>query len=146
LLDIPVAQTTLAGQNLTVPFTFINWRVLDSQDVFEPSIRNLYLAGGQVDFEYQPRAEFAALHTTHLNIVLNNQDPATRQPPPNLSLWDWAQETWVPVEGVVWGETAVSNPTRFVSPANAARLRVEDASLLGVDIRDVYLVFTGNLE
>lgn len=146
LLDIPVAQSAISGQNLTVPFTFVNWRVVDSQDVFEPAIRNLYLAGGRVDFEFQPRAEFAAIRTTNLNIVLNNQDPETRQPPPNLSLWDWAQETWVPVEGVAWGETAVSNPTRFISPANAARLRVEDASLLGVDIRDVYLVFTGNLE
>ncbi|MEM7111001.1 MAG: hypothetical protein AAF614_01115 [Chloroflexota bacterium] len=146
LLDIPVVSTAISGQNQTVPFSFVNVDVVDSDGVFEPGFQSLFLDGGSVDFEYRPRGEFADIAVTNLNVVVTSQTAGEGQPIPDIQLWDWALEAWVLVEGVEWGETAVSNPTSFVNDNNTVRLRIEDTSLLGTDIDEVYVVFTGDLE
>lgn len=152
LLDIPVDQAAIRGQTLTVPRSSLNWRVVDNaENVFEPDVENLFLNGGWVDVEFQPRGEFADIAVSTLTVLLTPQDTESEQPVPDLSLWDWEKEAWVPLEGVDWGETAVSLATtpalaNAISDKNVVRLRIEDASLLGTNIGEAFLHFTGNLE
>ncbi len=143
LIDLPLQQQALQGENIHVPLVLLDWVVLRDSGLYDPSIQNMLLNGGWIEFEFTPGAQFNPFQVTDLAIALQSYDPSL--PTPNVLLWDWEQENWREVDNVNWGETAVPEYGRFIGAANQIRLRLEDNSSYGVEIESVYPILTGNM-
>jgi hypothetical protein len=53
-LELPFTQTVASGENVDVPKFLLNWQVLGESGVYNPSISELTLPPGWIEFEYQP--------------------------------------------------------------------------------------------
>ncbi len=143
-IELPLTQQLVSGEELSIPLSLLTWNVLAQNNLYEPSVQNLSLNGGWVEFEYEPWADFAGVQMAQLAIVLETEDEFGAVP--EVRLWDWQQAVWVVVEDVSWGETAVSDYTPYIGPNNAVRIRLQDNSQFGVYIQTVYPKLTGNLK
>ena len=47
---------------------------------------------------------------------------------PQISLWDFTENTWVLRSGLAWGDNPIAAPSRFVSPAGEIQMHVENPS------------------
>jgi hypothetical protein len=147
LLEVPLSQNITSSGDLSIPFSLLNWQVLAQNGVGEPNVENLYLYGDSwLEVEYTPWPEFQAMNVQELAIALEPQDATSGQIAPEIRLWDWQQALWVTIEGGNWGQTEIANPTPYLGPGNAVRIRLQNKSLGSTDIRQVYPVLTGILE
>lgn len=126
----------------TIPASLLDWELLEASDLFSPQPNNLGFNGSSiVAFEYKPLAELQQLAVEELVVSIEpNNDP---QFFPILELWNWEQEEWIKQESATWGDTAVTNPTPYIGPDNAVRIRLTDQSDFGVYIESVYPILTG---
>jgi hypothetical protein len=99
-----------------------------------------------MEVEFSPWQELAGMSVAQATILLSNQSGDTSYPLPTVRLWDWAAEEWVDLGDVVWGETAVTDPQRFLTDNNTMRLRLQNKSATSLDIHEFYPLFTGELK
>jgi hypothetical protein len=144
-LEIPLTQQIVAGDNVSIPISLMSWEVIGNGSNYEPSIMNLYLEGGWVEFEYMPWSEFQTMSVTGMAIALESLDPAQSQMAPEIRLWDWQEGIWITTEEG-WGTTTVEDPHRFIGPGLAVRIRLQDRDSFGTTIREVYPIISGNLQ
>jgi hypothetical protein len=146
LLDMPV-QSELGSGGLTVPINLLNWAVLSSDNMYSESIRDFYLpASAWMEVEFTPWPELAGMVVDEVSIHLSARSGVSSQPVPSVRLWDWAADEWVDLENVVWGETAVPDPQRFLTADNSIRLRLQNKDTFSYDIQAFYPLLTGKLE
>lgn len=144
-IELPLTQNLVnSSSHVTVPAPLLHWETLDSSGGYDPGIYDLYLSGEWVEYEFQPWPEFQAMNVTELTIVLETNN--TYETPPLVELWDWNQESWQSSGSQSWGQQPIAEFASFVGPGNAVRIRLEDVSQYGVSIREVYPVFTGNMQ
>ncbi len=144
LLEIPLQQTLISGENVSLPLPLLQWSVLDQINLYNVNVQNLYMNNGsRVDFAYVPWQEMQEMQVSRLDIVLEPQQSTPSTLPPELFLWDWEQEQWA-LQDVSWGTTAVADYGRFLSTNNEVRLRLR-ANEFGIEIRQVYPRLTGSL-
>lgn len=146
LLQIPLQQNIVGGNEISLPLSLLNWDLLDADNVYDANVENLYLADGSVEFEYTPWLEFQEMEVTSLAVALTTEDQSLKQSMPMVKLWDWAEETWIPVADANWGETKVSDYGRFLGPKNAVRIQLRSDDIYGITIQQIYPILTGNLE
>jgi hypothetical protein len=145
LLDMPVQSEW--GGSLTVPINLLNWTILGSNNMYSESIQDFYLPDSAwMEVEFTPWPELASLAVADVAVHLSSQTRTSGQPVPSVRLWDWQADEWVDVDGVVWGETAVPNPQRFLTDDNTIRLRLQNKGAAGLDIEAFYPLLTGKLE
>lgn len=144
-LEMPLAQQIISGRDVTIPLPLLNWSVLTESGVYQASIRNLYLQGGYVEFEYQPWPEFQEMQVTQLGIAIVSQEPSMSMPLPLTRLWNWQQEVWQDVADLDWGVTPVAEPGRYIGPGNTVRIRLQTPGNYGSQIQEVYPVLKGDL-
>ncbi len=145
LMQLPVKQNIISGNDVSIPLALLNWQVLGESGIYQASIQNLYLQGGWIEFEYKPWPEFQNLDAGNLAIVLEPQDLSMSFPPPEVRLWNWQQEVWETTNQKDWGTMPVPEPSRYIGPANAVRIRLQDNSDSYSEIQVVYPILTGNL-
>lgn len=143
LVELPLSQSFATGNQITIPVSLLEWSVLSQENVFSSSVQDLPLNGGTIAFEYLPWPEFQGMEVTDLAVAL--ETPDTAEPAPLVELWSWEEEGWVQLQDADWGETAVANPTPFIGPDNAVRLRLTDQTQFGVYVNSVHPVITGDL-
>jgi hypothetical protein len=143
-LELPFTQTVAGGENVNVPKFLLNWQVLGENGVYAPSISNLTLPPGWIEFEYQPWPEFQAMMVDGLEIVLFRQGSQTTAPSPRIQVWDWSETLWVTLENGDWGHTAVADPLNYIGPGNAVRIRLQNDSSTSMDIQDIYPLISGD--
>ncbi|MCA9960787.1 MAG: hypothetical protein KC443_17225 [Anaerolineales bacterium] len=146
LLEMALQQNLVSGNNISLPLSLLNWEVLDSSNVYEASVENLYLAEGSVEFEYVPWAEFQNMQITSLSIALVGQEQSPMPTAPVVQLWNWEGESWITLEDADWGEIAVTDYGRFLGPDNAIRLQLRSDDIYGVTIQQIYPILTGDLQ
>lgn len=146
-LELPFSEVSASGEGINVPLELLNWRVLSENGVYAPTITELYLPPGWIELEFEPWAHFQELDVTELVLVLRESSvPAPgSQRPPALRLWDWEEETWDSLPNVVWGTMSIGNFEQFIGEQNRVRLRLENNSNNGINIRAVYPSLTGDL-
>jgi hypothetical protein len=123
VFSIPVDSLT-SSDRLSLPVDLLQGNVLDSSRIYNIDYRDLYLNGGWVEFEFTPWPAFRDLRVDELIIVLQQQMGGST--PPAVSLWDWAEGEWVMETAVVWGNTPIPDPDRYLNDQNSIRLRLED--------------------
>ncbi len=143
-LELPFTQTIASGENVDVPKFLLNWQVLGENGVFNPSISNLVLNPGWIEFEYQPWPEFQAMTVNSIEVVLVQENSATTRNTPKIQLWDWSETVWVTLEDGDWGRTAVPDPLNYIGPGNTVRIRLQNDSSASMDIQDIYPIITGD--
>jgi hypothetical protein len=144
-LELPLDQQAINGQNMTVPRLFLDWQVLGESGIYDPTINNLYLPQGWIEFEYQPWEEFRTMSVSELAILVQPPPSNTSQPFPKLQLWDWAEGVWITIEDANWGKTVVSSAETFLGPGNVVRVRVQNDFSVGIDVSEVYPLITGDM-
>lgn len=145
LLEVPLQQTLIRGENVSLPLPLLQWSVLDQVNLYDVNVQNLYMNNSsRVDFAYLPWREMQELEVSRLDIVLESQQTTPTMQPPKLFLWDWEQEQWEAQE-IGWGITEVVDYGRFLGANNEVRLRLR-ADQFGLEIRQVYPRLTGNLQ
>ena len=146
LIEIPLQQNIVSGRNVIIPISLLNWEPLANNNVYNPTIQDLYLNGGWVEFSYTPWPEFQNMDVTKLSFSLTQQHEDPAQLTPEMSIWDFEQGLWQPLATVVWGRNLITNFEPYVGPNNEVRLRLEDTnSQFGLGIGEIYPILTGNL-
>ncbi|MCB8948020.1 MAG: hypothetical protein H6653_08390 [Ardenticatenaceae bacterium] len=147
LIEIPLQQNLVSGRNITIPITLLNWEPLGNNSVYNPTIQDLYLNGGWVEFSYTPWPELQDMTVTKLSFSLTQQYEDPTQLPPDISIWDFEQDTWQPLNAVIWGTNLITEFQPYLGENNEVRLRLEDTnSQFGLGIGEIYPVLTGNLD
>jgi len=120
---------------------------LGNNSVYNPTIQDLYLNGGWVEFSYTPWPELQDMTVTKLSFSLTQQYEDPTQLPPDISIWDFEQDTWQPLNAVIWGTNLITEFQPYLGENNEVRLRLEDTnSQFGLGIGEIYPVLTGNLD
>ncbi len=146
LIEIPLEQNIVSGRNITIPISLLNWEPLANNNVYNPTIQDLYLNGGWVEFSYTPWPEFQLMEVTELGFSLTQQFEDPAQLLPEVRIWDFEQGLWQPVGDPVWGLNTIAEFAPYVGPNNEVRLRLQDNnSQFGLGIGEFYPVLTGNL-
>jgi hypothetical protein len=144
-LEIPFTQTVASGEDIDVPKFLLNWQVLGESGIYNPSISDMTLYNGWVEFEYQPWPEFQAMTVEDLEVVLIHDNASTTINPPKIQVWDWSENLWVTLDDGQWGRTSVEEPLNYVGPGNAVRIRLQNDGAAAMEIRDVYPLISGDL-
>jgi hypothetical protein len=144
-LEIPFTQTVASGQDIEVPKFLLNWQVLGENGIYNPSISELILPTGWIEFEYQPWPEFQAMTVKGLQVVLLNQNSSTTRNTPRIQVWDWSEAVWVTLDDGQWGRTVVADPLNYVGPGNAVRIRLQNDNAASLEIQDIYPLISGDL-
>ena len=146
VVEIPLQQNLVGSQEISVPIALFNWKELSSSGLYDPTIEDLFLNDGWVEFEFEPWSEFQNMEVSKLAIQLDPPDEDDFAPLPDVRLWDWNEGVWV-VKEVGWGETAVPEISTYLGPNNIVRIRLEDQTATYNKTLDaVYPVLTGDLE
>lgn len=146
LIEIPLEQNIVSGRNVTLPVSLLNWESLGNNNVYNPTIQDLYLNGGWVEFSYTPWPEFQNMDVTKLSFSLTQQYEDPTQLTPDVRIWDFEQNLWQPLNAVTWGTNLITDFAPYIGPNNEVRLRLEDTnSQFGLGIGAVYPILTGNL-
>jgi hypothetical protein len=145
LLELPLEQSLIAGDNLRLPISLLNYVLLSESNTYQASIQNLYLRGGWVEFEYQPWPEFQTMTVKELSVVVERRDASSSPTVPEIRFWDWQEEVWHEIRDVDWGSTPVSDWDRYIGAGNAVRIRVQDRASFGTEIAAIYPALAGDL-
>lgn len=146
LIEIPLQQNIVNGRNVTIPLTLLNWESLANSNVYNPTIQDLYLNGGWVEFSYTPWPEFQNMEVTKLAFSLTQQFEDPAQQLPDIRIWDFEQGLWQPLGSPIWGKNSIPDFAPYIGPNNEVRLRLEDNnSQFGLGIGEIYPVLTGNI-
>ncbi len=146
LIEIPLQQNIVSGRNVTIPISLLNWEPMANNNVYNPTIQDLYLNGGWVEFSYTPWPEFADMEVNKLGFNLTQQFEDPAQQLPDIRIWDFEQGLWQPIGSPSWGTNNISDFAPYLGPNNEVRLRLEDNnSQFGLGIGAIYPVLTGNL-
>lgn len=146
LIEIPLQQNIVSGRNITIPISLLNWDPLANNNVYNPTIQDLYLNGGWVEFSYTPWPEFQAMEVTELGFSLTQQFEDVTQLLPEVRIWDFEQGLWQPIGNPVWGLNTIAEFAPYLGPNNEVRLRLQDNnSQFGLGIGEFYPVLTGNI-
>jgi hypothetical protein len=123
LLDIPVQQFSGSDQ-ISLPADLVDRIVLNRNVADMVANGEILLSGGWVELEYTPWPLFQDMQVATLDIVLQSRQSGDT--PPAVSLWDWAGAEWVTETAVNWGNTSITDPSRYLNHNNSIRLRRED--------------------
>ena len=146
LLEVPL-QDDLSGNKLVVPLNLLNWSILGNSNMYSESVTDFYMPESSwMEVEFTPWPELADMNIEEIDIHLENQSGLTGSVSPSVRMWDWEAEAWVDLNGATWGETAVSDPQRYLTADNIMRLRLQNKHQTGLDIRQFFPIFTGELE
>jgi hypothetical protein len=146
LIEIPLEQNIVSGRNITIPISLLNWEPLANNNVYNPTIQDLYLNGGWVEFSYTPWPEFQQMEVTKLAFSLTQQFEDPAQLLPEVRIWDFEQGLWQPIGDPVWGLNTIAEFAPYIGPNNEVRLRLQDNnSQFGLGIGEFYPVLTGNI-
>ena len=145
-LEMPLIQSIGDQELIILPKALLNWQILAENGVFEPTINDLYLPPGWVEFEYEPWPEFQRVSVRDLKVVLQQRDTKQSQPLPRVLIWDWQQEKWVAVDNLNWGYTDIQDPLPYVGSSNKIRLRLQNDSAQGLNVYEVYPELSGTFE
>lgn len=146
LLELPMAQNIISGNNVSLPVSLLNWRVLAESNTYQASIHNLYLQGGWVEFEYEPWPEFQTMRVTQLAVAMDEQDPTQSAPVPEIRLWNWNEEVWEEIRDAKWGVTQIGEPQPYIGSGNKVRVRIQDRASFGTGLSALYPVLVGDLQ
>jgi hypothetical protein len=145
LLELPL-QDDLSGNQLIVPLDLLSWTILGSNNMYSEMVRDFFMPESSwMEVEFTPWAQLDGMTVQDASIQLSTQSGQTSLPIPDIRLWDWQMEEWVDLDDVQWGVTAVPEPQRFLNEDNTMRLRLQNRSQTGLDIREFYPLFTGEL-
>jgi hypothetical protein len=145
LLEMPLTQTVIGTQAITVPKALLSWQVLGENGVYDPAISDFYLPPGWIEYEFRPWPEFQFLDINELSVVLRQPEGVPAQPLPRTQLWDWQQDLWVTLDEAEWGQTPVEEFGFYVGPGNTVRIRLQNNGPQGNDILEIYPALTGRL-
>lgn len=146
LLALPMEEALRSG-SLTLPLNLLNWTILGSNNMYSEMIQDLYMPpGAWQEVEFTPWPEMQAMRVEALALQLTPQNEQMSQAAPTMRLWDWQADQWLDVADVAWGETAVSDPQRFLSANNTIRLRLQNSSQTYAEVKEFYPLLTGELE
>ena len=143
LIEIPVRQNLLTGNNVTLPLTFLNWQIVAESGGYEPRIEAFRMFGGFIDFEFSPWQEIQDMEVSQLQILLEPMSGTSALP--QLSLWHWQAGTWVEVEQLNWGKTAVADFEHFLDDNNTVRIRLADESGSSIGIDLIHPIYIGDI-
>ncbi|MEZ4589723.1 MAG: hypothetical protein R3D55_01070 [Chloroflexota bacterium] len=147
LIEIPLEQNLVSGRNITIPISLLNWEPIGNNNVYNPTIQDLYLNGGWVEFSYTPWPELQGMDVTRLGFSLTQQYEDPTQLTPEVRIWDFEASTWQLIENASWGRNNVQNFAPYIGPNNEVRLRLQDNnSQFGLGIGEIYPILTGNLD
>jgi hypothetical protein len=145
-LEMPLVHSIGGEEAIILPKALLNWQILAENGVFEPTINNLYLPPGWVEFEYEPWTEFQNVSVRDLTVVLQQRETAPSQPLPQVLIWDWQREMWLVVDNLIWGRTVVQDPSPYIGSGNKIRLRLQNDSAQSLNVYEVYPELSGTFE
>lgn len=126
-LPVKIEQS---GQNMTIPPSLMTWTLLDSGQGYSYSPYDIYVGSpnqAPIMFRYEPLPSLSLDTVTALTIHVEGYDTANL-PPPAIELWNWSDGDWEAVPAN-WGDTAISQPERFVSDTGAVHLSLVTGSM-----------------
>lgn len=146
LLELPASRQFSGEAEMVVPRDFLNWAVLAEDGVYDARINDLYLAEGNVVFEFKPWPDFQSMNVQSISIIMHPPNGSPNQPLPRVRLWDWDAQSWRTPGDPGWGHMTVEDPLHYVGPGNAIRLQLLNPGPEGIMIQSIYPELTGTME
>ena len=119
--------------------------MLGQDGVYNANTSALSMGPGWIEFEFQPWPEFQNLAVSELALIMERATVFNTEQLPVLELWDWQEAAWIGIRDVQWGSIPVPDGQRFVGPANAVRIRVENNWNTSLEIGTIYPQMTGDV-
>jgi len=92
--------------------------------------------GYALSFRLAAPLHYSAVKSLSLNLAQGTGYSSSTPKGVEASLWDWDKAAWVRVQHLVWGNTNIPNPARYVGPGTEIRLKLApDASQSAVQVR-----------
>lgn len=158
LIKLPIDREIVQAEAVEISSELMTWQVLDSTNVYDPRIRNLYLSGGTIEFAYTPWADFASMIVESLEIQVEVAEYAKASFSLRLSVWNWQSEEWdVLNDEHSWSldlstsnteqvTLVVNDPDQYMGPNNEVRLKLSDRSSYGsTEIQYIHPVIKGKV-
>jgi hypothetical protein len=140
IFELPVTTVESEGSTRIPPELIRRWIEERSGFVDESS------GGLMFGYEASVVLRFAAWSGAELSwvegLALGLEPLDGTDTPPIVHLWNWQDERWEPVSAT-WGDNAVPNPQRYVSPDYAVRVRLGSPPDGYVQLEDVTITIEG---
>jgi hypothetical protein len=144
-LEIPIKQSSINGEDVRVPKAFFDWRVIDDSGLYDPGISDYYFPPGWIEYEFAPWSQFQSMRVGDLAVVIQTSSSPTQQPVPQINIWNWPAGRWDILDDPQWGHIPVSDYESYIGPENAVRLRLENGTIQGINLQELYVDLTGDL-
>ncbi|MFW6070507.1 MAG: DUF7408 domain-containing protein, partial [bacterium] len=140
-LELPVEDIVARGEDITVPAALMSAMIVGDSGVYASSSSNFHLPPGWIEMEFEPWPTFQDLTVTALEISLRGSSDGsggTGSPAPEVRLWNWDEETWSNIPQAVWGTMGIGDFQPFIGEQNRIRMRLENNSTNGMNIREAW--------
>ncbi len=121
-------RLNLGQGRFTIPPGAMTWSIVDPGNVGSPTPYDLYIYPGYMfalKFEPAQLVPFATVQALMLHLTNSGVTGAV---PLQVYLWDYSEGAWVLQSGLVWGDTPISNPARWVSSGGEVQVRIENGA------------------
>jgi hypothetical protein len=124
----------LGGGQVVIPPALMQWTPLNTNPNTTPTPYDMYLYQGNefllrfVPAQVVPYTEVETL-TMHLTSY-GLSGTATV----DIAVWDFAEGVWVEMPPVLWGDTDIPQPERFVGPGGQIQARIQNNGQLQVSV------------
>ena len=135
---IALPYTIDAGQGtLVLPPGLLSWSALDTnQNNYTPY--DTYLdPNGEMAFEFAPGLPVSFTKVQALTLHLAGSGLNAPAKTVLVQLYDFTENVWADQPGVVWGDTRIAAPARFVGPENNVLVRIKNTSGMPQNIAQV---------
>jgi hypothetical protein len=121
-------QLQLGQGTISIPPGAQMWSIVDPGNAGSPMPYNFYIYPGYTfALKYEPAQPVPFHGVRALTLHLTNYG-TTGLAPLSVSLWDYTEGVWAPQPNLVWGDTRLPDPARWVSPAGEIQVRVENGA------------------
>ncbi len=133
------AALDVSAGPLELGFAWQRWRVLaDNIGFYAQTLEDLFLPTGWVELEYQSWLSLTTVPISGLRVALQGDASLT---PPHLAIWHWGEERWDMLPISIWGTYTLPDPTPYLGPNQAVRLRLENDTSTTTTVAQVHPIW-----
>lgn len=147
-LEIPLVQTIVSGQGVSVPAALMEQRILaDSGGIYNYGSGLSLPPQTWIELEFQPWPEFQSMQVRELLLDIQQPQGSAGTAHPTVRLYDWQEELWGNLNVPVWDAPfSVANFERYVGPGNVVRVRLQNDSSSFIELSELVPTLVGDIE
>ena len=124
-------ESGLINSPSEIPPAFFTWQVEDEENPTAFSPYQSFLPPGEINLSYLPVTGLSFQLVDALTLHLQGKTE-TGPYPIAISLWNFQQSDWVPMDINRWGDYSINNPSEYVGLDGQIRLKINQSGLTNI--------------